>query len=446
MSNFVKSGRVQRRLIHIRSSLWFVPSLIILGAMALAIGLVELDKQYDDALRAWWPRVFANEPEGARSMLSAIATTMATVAGVVFSITIVALALASSQYTSRVLRTFMRDRANQIVLGIFIGVYLYCLLVLRTTSGGGGGFVPALAVLGAVGLAIFASGAFIFFIHHISSSIQASEIVAAITRETLGTIDILFPDEVSDEACKAMPPKIPTGPWHPVPALRMGYVQSVDQKALLEFARDHDTVVRMECGVGDFIGRGRTLLSLAVDRAPGADVVDDLNQMFAIDSYRTVDQDAAFGIRQLVDIALKALSPGINDTTTAVTCIEHLSVLLEHCARRGMAATYRFDDDVLRVIAQQTDFSCLVALAFSQILENADGNTEILLRLLVAIEQVACAARGRLRFAALRRMVNAIDEAARCSAKSSDAQQQIRDSLERVRLLIDKRDPVSQYH
>ena len=194
------------KLLHLwedlRTSLWFVPTLLISGAVALAVGLVEVNSSMDgERLAERWPRLFGAGAEGARAMLSAIASSMITVAGVTFSITVVALALASSQYTSRILRNFMRDRANQTVLGVFVGVFAYCLVVLRTIRGGDEGmFVPALAVLVAVLLAFVAIGFLIFFIHHIAASIQATSIIEAAAGETLQAVDRLFPADVGEAA------------------------------------------------------------------------------------------------------------------------------------------------------------------------------------------------------------------------------------------------------
>jgi uncharacterized membrane protein len=440
MSNFKKSGVVQFILIDLRSGLWFVPALIIFCAIFLAIGLVELDQHVDDALRHRWPRLFAIEAEGARSMLAAIAGSMATVVGVAFSTIIVALVLASTQYTSSVLRNFMRDRANQTVLGILIGVYIYCLLVLRTISGANGDFAPILAVLAALLLAVIASAVFIFFIHHISTSIQASEMIAAITRETTTAIDLLFPEEETHDDIPERPPTVPDGTmWHPVPSTSLGYIQSVDLDALVEFAKIHRTIVRMERGMGDFAAQDRPLVSLALSHAPDSDMVKTLNRIYAIDSYRTIELDPAFGIRQLVDIALKALSPSINDTTTAVTCIEHLSVLLMRCVQRGSAAQFRFDGEVLRLIAHQPEFAQLVPLAFNQILEDAEGNTEVLRHMLSAIEHIGSAARHGARIAVLDRQVDAIEEVALRSVKSRHAREEIDDALKRTRAVLGNR-------
>lgn len=411
-------------LVYVRSSLWFVPSLLILGAIFLAIGLVGIDEALDRELQQWWPRLFATEAEGARSVLSAIATSMATVAGVVFSITIVALALASTQYTSRVLRNFMRDRITQAVLGVFIGVYIYCLLVLRTMRGGDGAFVPSVAVLAGVVLAVVAVGFFIFFIHHVSTSIQASEIAAAITRETRRAIDRLFPDEIGEDSHQAPSfPEVSSAiPWYPVPSLELGYIEGVESDELLALARRHDAIVRMECGVGDFIAPGRPLLSITLRQPPDRKVIKEVNGIYAIATYRTIDQDAAFGIRQLVDISLKALSPSVNDTTTAVTCIEHLSFLLAHCARRRSPESHRSEDGKLRVIARGQSFEYLLSLSFSQILENCEGNTEIMVRVLMAIGEIARVATGQ-RLDALAKWIEVVAEIAGRSAKSTYAAQ-----------------------
>lgn len=426
-------GYLWQILVDIRSSLWFLPVLCILAALLLAFGLVELDRHVDDALRQRWLRLFEVEAEGARSILSTIAGSMATIAGVVFSITIVALTLASSQYTSRVLRNFMRDRANQIVLGIFIGVFLYCLLVLRTVSSGNGDFVPTLAVCVALVLAVLSCFAFIFFIHHISSTIQASEMVTAIHCETRAAIDQMYPDELGHGAAGRHHDVPESTEWIPVPALQMGYVQSISEDGLFDFACDHDTLVRVDCNVGDFVAQGSPLLSLASKRAPEHATVVKLNRLYGIDSFRTVEQDPPFGIRQLVDIALKALSPGINDTTTAVTCLEHLTVLLTRCATRDFAPPHRYQDDRLRLLTRRHGFAYLLRLAFDQILENAVGNKEILMRVLGGVETIARGSVDARHVYELQRLLDVTDELARDTSKSRIAMEEVLERSQQVR-------------
>lgn len=419
MKPAIKDTRFSQLFVQIHSSLWFVPTLVVLAMVLLALGLVEFDRHAGDMLGRRWPRTFGVEAEGARSMLSAIASAMATVSGVAFSITVVALVLASNQYTSRVMRNFMRDRATQVVLGIFLGVYIYCLVVLRTVSGEAGAFVPTAAVFGALVMAVLASGAFIFFVHHISATIQASEMAQAITRDTLAAIDDLFPEQ-PDAGADATPAAHGTC-WQPVPALQWGYIQTVALDRMLRLAVKHGTVIRMERQPGDFASADEPLLALAMPRPPERRLVDDLNRCFGIDAFRTIDQDPAFGLRQLVDMSLKALSPGINDTTTAVTCLDNIGVILQHCAGRDLAPRHLHEDGTLRVITRTRDAAHFVRLAFSQIVENAEGNTVVMLKVLATLDKVARMHATEAMRAALRHELEVIEEIALRGAKSAAA-------------------------
>ena len=174
---------------NLRSSFWFVPSLILAFSIALAMTLVQVHSTASSQWLARWPRLFGASVKGSREILSTIAGSMMTVVGVTFSMTLVALVLASSQYTSRILRNFMGDRVTQVVLGVFSGIFAYCLIILRTIrSGDEGGFVPSLAVFFAMVLAMSGIGVLIFFIHHIAASIQASSIIATVADETITAV------------------------------------------------------------------------------------------------------------------------------------------------------------------------------------------------------------------------------------------------------------------
>ena len=185
----------------LRSSFWFMPSMIVVASIALAAVLIGADSAVSDQWPAEWPRLFGTGAEGARGMMSTIAGSMMTVVGVTFSMVLMVLAMASSQYTSRILRNFIRSRITQVVLGIFAGIFTYCLIVLRAIrSGDEGAFVPNLAVSFGFVLALGGVGALIFFIHHIASSIQASSIIASVAEETIAAIDRLFPDNLGQGA------------------------------------------------------------------------------------------------------------------------------------------------------------------------------------------------------------------------------------------------------
>ena len=386
-------NRLKKFLSELPASFWFTPALIICGAGALAAAMIELDSRVARDVLVKWPRLFGAGADGSRMMLSAVASSMITLAGVVFSITIVALSLASSQYSPRILRNFMQDRNNQVVLGVFVGVFVYCLIVLRTISGGEEGrFVPSVSVLLGVVLALVGVCFLIFFIHHIAISIQATNIIAVATRETLKAVEKLFPEELGHGADEenARPPDYLRGDttWRAVAATEAGYIQSVDAGALLRLAGEHKTVLRMEYGIGEYVIEGTPLVS-AADREPDEGLARGVANAFLINNQRSVEQDAAFGIQQLVDVALKALSPGINDTTTAVACVEHLTSVLARLAGRRTESPYRLDErGELRVIALGPDFESLVNLAYDQIRQNAEGNAMIVNHLLRSIRIV----------------------------------------------------------
>lgn len=379
---------------NLRTSFWFVPTLLVALSIALALALIEADSRGSTQWQAHWPRLFGASAAGARGMLSTIAGSMMTVVGITFSMTLVTLALASSQYTSRILRNFMRDRVTQVVLGSFAGIFTYCLIVLRTIRGGEeGGFVPSLAVSFGVVLAIGGIGALIFFIHHIASSIQASSIIASVADETMVAVDRLFPGKlgqgpVGDHEDQSSLP-LSERNWQAVPAQGNGYIQSVNNAALLRVAREHKTIVRMERGIGEFVVHDTPLASLALDVSPGKETIAALQAAYSIDRHRTLQQDCAFGIRQIVDMALRALSPSVNDTTTAVMCVDYLTAILGKLASRNIPPSHRYEDGELRVITIGPTFAGLVAESFDQVRGSAMGNVAIMLRMLGGLHTIA---------------------------------------------------------
>jgi uncharacterized membrane protein len=342
---------------------------------------------------------------------------MMTVVGVTFSMTLVTLALASSQYTSRILRNFMSDHVTQTVLGIFAGIFTYCLIVLRTIRGGEESeFVPSLSVAFSVVLAIGGIGTLIFFIHRIASSIQASSIIASVTKETLRAVDRLFPESPgpasADHEADPLLLPVPVRNWQPVMATGHGYLQSVDEATLLRVACAHETIVRMDCGVGAFVVESSPLASLALENPPDEEIVAALRAGYTIDRHRTVHQDCAFGIRQLVDIALRALSPGINDTTTALMCVDYLTAVLARLVSRDIPPSHHYDNGELRVIYRRHTFASLVAESFDEIRACASGNASVMLKMLAALQTIASLTNLPGRRRVLREQVDCIAELA----------------------------------
>ncbi|HEX2140756.1 MAG TPA: DUF2254 domain-containing protein [Candidatus Limnocylindria bacterium] len=378
---------VRRILSQVRNSLWFVPGLWVVLAGTLAFGTLAVDSAAPELARSV-ELLFGGSPEGARSVLESIAGSMITVAGVVFSITIVALQLASSQLSPRVLRNFMRDRRSQSVLGALIGTFFYSLLVLRAIRTGGDGrdaFVPSLAVTVAIVLAAVAVAMLVFFIHHIARRIQVSTIVDSIATETLEAIGKEWrgdQDETSGAA--TAPPGLPGS----VPATTSGYLQLVDTDGLLDTAAELDLVVRVEARPGDWVQAGTPLFAVWPMEAGGQRIHERLNQQVTLGAERSLEQDAGFGIRQLVDVAVKALSPGINDPTSARDCINRLAQLLIAIGQAPSRSASLSKDDRLRVILSLRDFGDLVDLAFDELRHYAGSTPAVAIALADALSTV----------------------------------------------------------
>jgi len=420
-----------------RSNFWFAPSLIVLVSIAFAAALIRADSAGSDRWLAQWPHLFGAGAEGARGMMSTIAGSMMSVVGVMFSMILVVLALASSQYTSRILRNFMRSRVTQVVLGIFAGIFTYCLIVLRTIRSGEDAFVPGLAVFFGFVLALGGVGALMFFIHHIASSIQASSIIASAAQETSAAIDRLFPEKPGqgpgEDDEDPTPRPLSEQNWRTVPAEASGYIQGVNNAALLRLARDRKTIVSMEHGIGEFVVQNTTLASIALEDPPDRETIAALQAAFSISRHRTVEQDVAFGIRQIVDVALKALSPGIIDTTTAVMCVDYLTVILARIAPRQFPSSRRYEEGQLRVIAKGPSFEDLLAESFDQIRNSAKGDVAIMSRMLGAFQTIASLTGSPKRRQAIREQAQWIAELAERTLKSSHDRARIDTLLARVR-------------
>ena len=379
--------RLRSFWIGLRASLWFVPSLIVLGSMLAAVLMSETDGRVGLELATRWPRLFGASADASRAILAAIATSMVTVAGVVFSITIVALSLTSTQYSPRVLRNFMRDRPTQVVLGVFMGIFAYCLIVLRTIRGADyGDFIPSLAVLAGMVYALAGVALLIYFIHHVAQSIQAASILARISHDTAGAIEKLFPQNIGQPPAydQAMAPPLPRA-WTAVRADQDGYVTGIDSESVMQFAVEQDRIVRLAVATGAFVVAGSPVIELSGTDPLADDDAQRLRGWVSLAPQRTVEQDAAFGLQQLVDVALKALSPGINDPTTACMCIDRLGALLAQLASRRIPDPYRMVQGRLRVIAPAPDFAGLLKLAFDPVVAHSRGDLQVLSRLLDAL-------------------------------------------------------------
>ena len=371
--------------VAITSGLWLIPSATVVLFIGLALALTELDRHIDPEVRRDWPALMTSDAASAREMLSSISGAIVTVAGVVFSITVVTLTLASTQYSSRAVRAFMRDRLSQAVLGSMAGTFAYCSTVLLMITGGEGAFVPSVAVFVGYVFAICAVFALIAFIHHVTKSIQAGDIIASIATETTAAVEQMF---TKSRSSGQPAPDQSESEWQTISSDGTGYIAWVDIEMLAAYARRCSGVVRMDSSAGDFVIAGMPLISVSFGRMVGPHDVRELNRAHRVGRLRTVDQDPDFGIRQIVDIALKALSPGVNDTTTAVLCVDNLAAVLTVAAGRWECDNV-YDKGELRVIVRGPTFEGLVSKAYDQIRQNAEGNVGVITALLNALDTLS---------------------------------------------------------
>jgi uncharacterized membrane protein len=420
-----RSSRVGLAWTSVRDGLWFIPSLAVLAAAGLAMLAVQIPTPRPESrFASVW--LFGGGAEGARGVLTAIAGSLITVTGTVFSVTIVALQLASSQFTPRLLRSFVADRVNQTVLGIFIGTFTYTLLVLRTIHSAAGGretFVPQVGVTVALVLLLVSVGALIVFINHAAHSIQASVILHRETRRTLAQIETLFPERVGhpdpepERPCASA--ACPAGPPGVVRATEAGYLQAVHGETLwragegLGDGRHADAVtVRMELHVGAFAFPGKPLASVWPAHAADA-VAAGIRGAFVLGPERTPEQDVEFGLVEISDIAVKALSPGINDPTTAAHCVDRLTQLLAAIGSRPQpVAVRRSPDGRVRLLVRDTPFRRAAGLAFDQIRHFGAGNPAVAKKLLEALGDLAAVVPSDAR-EALAEQAEAVARAAR---------------------------------
>jgi len=383
---------------RIRSSFWFTPTAMATAAAALALLGVRVDQPVTDwlALNLGW--AFEMEAEGASAMLEVIAGSMITIAGVVFSMTLVALTLASYQLGPRLLTNFMSDTSTQVVLGTFISTFVYCLLVLRTIRRAEEvAFVPHLSVSLGVLLAVASVGVLIFFIHHVSVSIQANAIAARIGAEFSEKIDHLFPSPIGQESVR-VPYDSPDASVivafardvEPVAADKDGYLQLIDGDALLALTMEEKLLVRLEQKPGSFIVAGNPLLLVSPGSKLTVELTRRVQSCFVLGHQRTADQDIEFLVNQLVEMAVRALSPGINDPFTAIACVDQLGSALCRLAARDMPSPYRYDsENQLRLILRADTYADIVDAAFNQIRQNSRSNAVVSIRLLDTIAVIA---------------------------------------------------------
>jgi uncharacterized membrane protein len=394
----MKYAKLSKLWDSLHSSFWFVPSLMVVLAIGLSFLTIAIDQSRETDIISDLGWAYSLGPSGSRAILSAIAGSMVSVATTAFSITIVALQLASSQFGPRLLRNFMQDTGNQVVLGTFISTFVYSLMVLRTINGvEENEFVPHIAVTCGIGLAIASIGVLIYFIHHSASSIQVDQVIKKVGHDLDHAIDRLFPEKIGHHPAKQrqehnitnIPPDFDQESCS-IKALNTGYIQAVDDSQLMQIATEKNLLVQIQQRPGRFVVKGCELVRVFPSDKATKQLAASINNAFVFGSQRTEQQDIEFSIDQLVEIAVRALSPGINDPFTAIRCIDQLSAALCHFAQREMPSPYRYDDhNQLRVIAEPIAFADVADAAFNQIRQYGQASVAVMMRLLEVVATIA---------------------------------------------------------
>lgn len=349
---------------YVSTSLWVLPGAILIISVGAAIASTLLDRVLSDDVRWGEWLFFTGSPEAARAILSTIAGSMLTITGVVFSITMLVLQLASSQFSPRALRTFLRDVPSKIALGIFMGTFAYALVALSTVrSTDEVEFVPRLTVTVAFVLVLASLAMFLHYIHHTASKIQVISIIKSIGEETISAMERCLPDAPQDPGDElAVLGELP----HSVRSRHAGVLVGIEERELVSFAQEHDLVLEITRCIGSFFPLDAPLVqsSAPLDDEQRETVLSHV----VITTERTLDQDIAYGFRELTDIALRALSPAMNDVTTAINVIDAQHDLLLRMGRRGKANSIHVDDaGVPRLVTKPVSWETYLQMVFDEI-------------------------------------------------------------------------------
>ena len=383
----------------LRTNLWLIPVIESLAAVGLFAVTLSVDRAAAHGALRLPPWVISGSPDAARQILSSLAGALITVVGVVFSIMIVTLTLASTQFGPRMLRTFIRDRGTQVTLGTFVATFFYAMLVLISI---GATFVPHLSVTTALALTAIDLGVLIYFIHHTATMIQLPQVIASIAGDLAVAVEAETappgrPGQADGEASASGPSaEILRGrldkSGRVVTAPASGYLRFVRHATLVRIAADHDAVIRLHHRPGHFLTQGHPMATVWPPEA-AAEVSRMLERVHITGPLRTLSQDIAFGIDQLVEIAIRALSPAVNDTFTALTCIDWLGDSLSKIAVEWHPdAIHRGQDGAIRLITVPVSYERLVQRSFEKVRQAAGGMPAVLIRQLDALSKVMAVA------------------------------------------------------
>lgn len=447
---------VGKWLSDLQASYWFIPSCMVFAAILLSIFMQWLD----GTVSADWLQnlswLTAARTTGARSVLTVIAGSIIGIAGVTFSITMVAVSYASANFGPRLIGNFMRDRGNQITLGTFIGTFVYCLMILRTVHDASSedatatfdAFVPHMSILAALLLALLSVGNLIYFIHHIPETINVGNIAARIGMQLRDSVADLFPDTDALQSIDTGPPQSweeRTRDKHRVTvnAGDEGYIQALDEKSLSDLAHENNLLIRVQYRPGDFVIAHDIVLDIWADQDPEEDVLACTRKCFVIGDRKTAYQNSLYLVDQLVEIVARALSPGINDPFTAITCFDWLKVGLTSFIEKDNGAKVREPATLIRL--RPISFDRFVSSIFDQSRQYVCSDRIVALHVMLVLTNVAAILeQGERRDVILSQMKRLLEASAKAMDEETGAAD-VAKRYEQALLILSDPDKLERY-
>ena len=399
------------------ANFWMIPLLCLLLAGMLALTTISLDRTlFDNQPESFNVLWYFNDHENIRTLLSAVASSVLSVATVTFSITIASLTLASQQFGPRLLRNFMQDTFNQVVMGLFVGTFLYCLLLLQfTTAMETQHFVPIISMLTVLVLAAISLIMLVFFIHHTATAIQVDSVITNVAQELDNRLHSLFPKErdITGYTTDCQLPEDLQQQFESegksIPSLYSGYVQALDQEGLMAYCCEHDIAMTLDYRPGNFVIKQSRLAFVLSKQTITSEMIEAINGFFFLGNVRTAGQDAEYAIRQLSEVAMRALSPGINDPITAISCIDRLGNAMAFMLNRQIPSAHYFDGKgCLRLQCKAFTFQGMLQAAFNEIRQNGSGHVDVVIRLLEVFYYLAEQAKDSHQAQAIAQQVQAV--------------------------------------
>ncbi|MEL0614144.1 DUF2254 domain-containing protein [Marinomonas arenicola] len=407
----INSTQLLKTYDAVKTSFWFTPCLILLGTLFTCALLLSIDL-YSDLHRAHWLHfLYHSDPDIIRSLLTTIASSVMTVVSITFSITIVALTNASSQFGPRLIRNFMEDISTQVVLGVFISLFVYCLILTRMTDNfAEPAFLPGLSIAGAAMMTLFGILLLIYFIHHVAQNLQSDHIIDNVYSELQNSIEKIF-DQQKEKESTTQDDHIATKSASPLllKSPQCGYVQAINYDQLTALMSKLDGYLEVLVAPGDFVVYRKTSMRSTIKKLSTADE-KSLHDCFTFGSKRTPIQDPEFAVDQLVEIALRALSPGINDPYSAIACVDKLTAMICDLTQETFPQGTAFDrEGVKRMDYKVTSFEGLANTAYDQIRQYSPNCLAVCLRQLEGLACIAEQARKPSHWAFVRHQKHMIE-------------------------------------